>query len=90
MNRQNFFSLSLKIDFPSMLQSHILSSYSVRPWNFFPGEYLPLTSDLNGFKATVKRQCYVWVLSNLLSYILFIFVIFFFLVPPCLAVVVQV
>ena len=50
-----------------------------RLWNSSRAECFPLTYDLNNFKSRVIGTCHLWILSNQLSYILFIFVFFFFL-----------
>ena len=42
-------------------------------WNSLPPECFTLNYDLKGLKSKVNRQLYIWVLSKLLFYMIFIF-----------------
>ena len=63
--------------------------YTTRPWNYLPIECFSLTNDLNGFKSRIK-----WHLLSVGSFwtdflYALIFLYFFFLVTPWLAVAVK-
>ena len=67
--------------------------------SFFPGtvclqyfvlaKCFPLTYDLNGFKSRVVGTICLWAFSNQLSYLVFIFFLFFFFITPYVKVAFQ-